>query len=133
MIDPTLELQGAIFARLIDDSGVRALVGMNVLDDVPQGVTLPYVTMGPTEGQSDDAECIPADDITFQIDCWSKAPGFVEVRRIAGAVRRALEAEISLEGNAMVNFQHRQTRVFRDPGGVLSHAAMTFQATIERA
>lgn len=133
MTSPRLELQGAIVGRLMSDGALSALVGKRVFDRVPADTKMPYVSMGPTEGLSDDADCISADNITFQIDCWSDEPGFVEVTKVAEAVEQALDTDLDLSVNAMALFQHRQTRVFRDRGGIISHAVVTFEAIIERA
>ena len=133
MIDPLLELQGAIVARLEADPVVAALVGDRVLDRVPAGTSYPYVSMGPSDALSDDVDCINGFDITFQVDAWSDAVGFPEVRRVADAVRRALLAtDLSLTENALVTFEHRQTRVMRDRDGLTSHAAITFTAFAEQ-
>lgn len=132
MTSPTLELQGAVVARLKADTATIAIVGSRVYDSVPGGVVFPYVSLGPSDELSDDADCITGLDITLQIDCWSRAPGFPEVRRLADAVRRVLHGyEFELPVNALVLFEHRQTRYFRDPDGLTSHAAMTFMAFIE--
>lgn len=133
MIDPLLELQGAIVARLEADPVVAALVGDRVFDRVPAGTSYPYVSMGPSDALSDDVDCINGFDITFQVDAWSDAVGFPEVRRVADAVRRALLAtDLSLTENALVTFEHRQTRVMRDRDGLTSHAAITFTAFAEQ-
>ncbi|MCW0235279.1 MAG: DUF3168 domain-containing protein [Ferrovibrio sp.] len=133
MTDTILEIQGAVTARLKNDGTVTGLVGARVYDNVPLGAPRPYISFGPSDAVSDDADCIDADEITLQIDCWSEESGFVEVRRIADAVRRALKDELAINSNALVLFEHRQTRVFRDSDATISHAAVTFTAVVERA
>lgn len=131
-MDPDLELQGAIVSRLKADAGVIALVGDRVFDTVPSGAPFPYVSYGPVDNLSDDADCITGFDITVQIDVWSRAVGFPEAKRISNAVRAALhDAPITLSVNALALIEHRQTRTIRDPDGLTSHAAMTFNALIE--
>ncbi|MCP8894297.1 DUF3168 domain-containing protein [Shinella daejeonensis] len=141
MTSPSHELQVAIVARLETDAGVSALVAGRVYDDVPPeneriedtGAAWPYVSMGPSDELSDDADCIDGFEISFQIDCWSRAVGFPEVRKVADAVRRALHDEdLPLAENAMVSFRHRITRVMRDPDGKTSHAALSFTAVVEQ-
>lgn len=132
MTSASLELQGAIVARLKSVSGVTALIGQRTYDAAPDPVTFPYVSLGPSDELSDNAECKQADEVTMQIDVWSRATGFPEVRRIAAAVRAALhEFEASLTDNAFVLIEHRQTRFLRDPDGLTSRAAMEFRAIIE--
>lgn len=140
MTSPTLELQAGIVQRLKADSAVAAIVGARVYDNVPTeakrtadtGAAWPYVAMGPSDETSDDADCITAFEISFQIDCFSRAVGFPQARSLADAVRAAIhDYDFALTTNALVYFQHRQTRFFRDPDGLTSHAAMTFTAFVE--
>jgi len=129
---PTLELQGAIVARLKDDGAVAALVAGRVYDSVPAGVLFPYISLGPSDEVSEEYDCIDGFNISLQIDCWSRKLGFPEVRAIGDAVRSALKTELFIEHNALAYFQHRTTRTFRDPDGLTSHAAITFEAFAEQ-
>lgn len=134
MTSPSLELQGVIVSRLKADSAVRALVADHVYDNVPKDAGYPRITLGATDETSDDADCIEGLAISFQVDCWSQAVGFPQVRQMSDAVRRSLhDVDLTLTDNALVSLTHRQTRVFRDPDGLTSHAAMTFDAFVEVA
>lgn len=131
-MSPTLELQGAVVVALKAHAALSALVGAKVYDPVPPAATAPYVSMGPADELQDDADCVPAADVTLQIDAWSIAPGFAEVNKIADAVRGALHrAELTLTTNALVEIAHRQTRRFLDADGKTAHAVIEFVATIE--
>ncbi len=82
MTSPALELQGAIVERLRELPALSDLVAGRVYDDVPSeemretdtGAAWPYVSMGPTDEVSDDAECITAFEISFQIERLGPAP-----------------------------------------------------------
>lgn len=129
-----LELQGAIVGRLRGDPGMTALVQGRVFDIVPLDAVFPYVSYGPSDTLSDDAECITGLDLSLQIDVWSREVGYPECKRIADAVRAALhgaETALALPTNALALIEHRQTRTFRDPDGLTSHAAVTFNAFVE--
>lgn len=138
MTSPSFELQSAVITRLRGDDGVISFVGQKVYDLAPAdpngvpSVETPYISMGPSDETSDDAECIDGFEITFQIDVWSRERGYHEARKIADAVRRALVIELSLSTNALVTMEHRTTRYLREPDGVTSHAAMTFTAIVEQ-
>lgn len=133
MTSPTLELQGAIVTRLKAYSSLTAHIGQRVYDSVPAQPAFPYVSIGPSDEVTDDAECIDGFEISMQIDVWSRAVGFPEARQIADAVRQALHGyEINLAGNALVYFHHRVTRMFRDPDGLTNHAALTFTGFAEQ-
>lgn len=133
MTSPTLEMQAAIVARLTNDSALTALINKRVFDRVPEDSAFPYVSLGPTQEIAEDAECIDADEVHVQIDAWSREVGYPEVRKIADAVRKALDDyAFTLTANALVAFEYRQTRTMRDPDGVTNHAVIEFTAIIER-
>ena len=129
MTSPVLELQGAIVVLL----KAAGIAGSRIYDRVPEAPTFPYVSFGPADELSDDADCITGFEVTMQLDCWSRAVGFREVQQLADAVRATLHGyDFSLTNNAAVLFEHRVTRIFRDPDGLTSHAALTFTAFVEQ-
>lgn len=133
MTSPLLELQGAVVARLKGYGGLVLLVADRVYDNVPATAAFPYVTWGPEQAIAEDADCITGFDITIQIDAWSKGVGLPEVKRIAEQVRLALtENELSIDDNALVFIEHRQTRLLPEPDGLTHHAAIEFAAFIEQ-
>lgn len=133
MTSPTYEFQGQIVTLLKASAELSALIGGRIYDRVPEGVQFPYVSFGPSDEVSDDAECIDGFAVTMQLDVWSRAVGFPECRRITDAVRKALSVEnIQLTDNALVTFNHVTTRIFRDPDGLTSHGAITFEAFVEQ-
>jgi hypothetical protein len=133
MTSPSLELQSAILARLKVVPAVTALIDGRVYDQVPASAAFPYVSFGPTDELTEDTNCRNGFDISLQIDCWSRAVGFPEVKRVSDAVRAALhDHDFTLTDNALVYFRHRQTRVFRDQDGLTSHAVLTFEAFVEQ-
>lgn len=134
-VAPDLELQGAVVAKLKTDAAVNELAVQRVYDQpppLPERI-FPYISIGSTDTLENDADCIAGSDIIMQIDVWSRAVGFPECRRLTNAVLNALhEAPIRLPVNALVVLQHQQTRTMRDPDGLTSHAAMSFEALVER-
>lgn len=133
MASPSLELQGAIVARLKAWAGLSAAVNGRVYDAVPSGAAFPYITVGAGDETSDDADCIDGFEISLDIDIWSRANGYPEAKRISDEVRKAIKsADLILPTNALVDFRHRQTRFLRDPDGLTSHAVMTFEGFAEQ-
>ena len=137
-MSPTLELQGGITVRLKASSAVIALVGTRVYDHVPRSpdgavtAQFPFVAHSASDELQNDADCIEAVDVAYEIEAWSDKPGYVEVLRIADAIKRSLHKyEMMLSTNALVELNHVQTRKFRDPDGVTSHVILEFAATIE--
>lgn len=133
MASPSLELQGAIVARLKSSAALGGLISARVYDAVPANAVFPYVTVGEGEETSDDVDCIDGFEISLDIDVWSRAVGFPEAKRISQEIRAALKSsDLALTDNALVFFRHRQTRFMRDPDGLTSHAVMTFEAFAEQ-
>ncbi len=136
-MDPTYELAAAAIARLKADVAVSGFVGARIYDRPPDGtITPPYISLGPSDATTDDAECIDGLEITMQIDCWSWGSGeafsSAEVRKIAGAVRASLhDAEFELAQNALVTIRHRITRYQRESDGVTNRAIITITAFVE--
>jgi hypothetical protein len=130
--DPDLELQGAIVQKLKADPGVAALVNGRIFDSIPAGAAFPYVSYGPSDLVTDDADCLTAFNGFHQLDAWSRSPGYPEVKRVANAVRVALhDASLALPTNALVFLEHRSTRYVRDPDGLTSHAIIQLETVIE--
>lgn len=133
MSSPSLELQGLIVARLKGDATVSALVGDRIYDSVPADADFPYVSMGPRDEISDDTDCRAGFELSLQIDVWSRQPGYPEAQRVSDTVRRCLVTyEFPAMENPLVYFKHQQTRIFRDPDGLTTHAALTFEAFAEQ-
>lgn len=137
-MDPVLELQGAIVARLKADPALTALVGAGVYDGPPaadNGIVpeakYPYVSIGAASVNADNADCIDSDDIVFQIDAWSVFPGRGQLGAVVNAIRQALRRwEPPLAQNALVTFDHWRTDYIRIPG--INHASIRYTALIER-
>jgi hypothetical protein len=128
----SLALQKAIVAALKADPAVVAVVGDRIYDNPPTNPPFPYITIGPDDTLPDRANCYFGDDVTLQIDAWSRSPGFQEVKRAADAVRDALEdAPLTLDGFRLVDITLDAVRTLRDPDGLTSHAAITFKALTE--
>lgn len=139
MVDPVLELQGVIIQRLRSFPEVTALIGQRSYDQPPVNdngevapATFPYTSMGPSNIFTDvDTDCVDGMECMVQIDAWSIAPGYPEVRRIADAVRRAFrDYEFGLTENALVSFDHDRTDITKD--GDIKHASIRFTALVEQ-
>ena len=129
-----LELQGLIVTTLKASDDVMALVD-GVYDRPPAspfGTKQAYISMGPSDLQPDDADCIDGETHTIQIDVWSRTPGQVACKRICGAVKAALhDQDLELTENALVQMTLTFQQVFGDPDGLTTHGAMQFTAMAE--
>lgn len=136
--DASLEVQDAIVRRLKADATVTALVGTRIYDRVPAGANgitaqFPYVSWGPEQEVPQDADCIDAAELFITLDVWSQQPGYVEVKRIASAIRASLnDASLTLTDNAFVYLAYDGRRLLRASDGLTSQAVLTFRAGVEQ-
>lgn len=130
MADPVYELQQQVLGRLRSASSVTALVSSRIQDiPDPKWGDLDYISIGTSNYQSDDADCVVGGEVMLQIDCWS-VRGLVPVRTLADAVRRALRGwEPSLTTNALVTFDHLRTDYIR--AAPINQASIRYTAIIE--
>ena len=91
MSDPSLELQSAIVTKLKADSGVMAIVGARVYDEVPAGATFPYISLGDSQVLPDKAECIDGTEVYFTVDGWTRDKTFPMVKQLSKAIVAALD------------------------------------------
>lgn len=125
------ELQRLLVSTLKADAGVSAIT-TRVYDNVPTSPTFPYISFGPQSSVDDSADCVSGQEITVQLDCWSRAVGFLECKNLVDAVRKALhEQEIVLTDNALAEMRVELTRVFRDPDGLTSHGVVQITAVVQ--
>lgn len=128
------ELQRRVFDTLTANTAIMALAN-GVYDRVPSdpfGAKTAYVSFGAEDAREDDAEGIAGLEVTLQIDVWSRAPGFVECKRLTDLVRKALHRKpLTLTDNALVDAWVTLSRVFRDPDGVTSHGVVQATFMIE--
>lgn len=103
-----LELQKAVRAALVADSGVTALVSTRIYDEPPHNVTFPYVRFGSIEPQTQDTDGSTGAEVSFDLMGFSRATGRVEATRIAEAIRAALhrqESSVTLSGYNLIELR----------------------------
>lgn len=137
MSDPGLAIQAALIGTLRATGAVTALVSTRVYD-IPPALqpgampTFPYVTIGEAQSITERADCLDGTEHFVDLHAWSRAPGFVEVKRIAGAMRAALhEAEIEVSGYRLIDLAMQDVRYLRDPDGLTSHAVLQFRVLVD--
>lgn len=134
MSDPSLELQAALVAALKVDGALPAVLDGRIYDAAPATAPYPYITLGECQVLPDKAECIDGVEVYPQIDVWSQAVGYPEVKMIAKAVLAALDdQDITVAGFNVVVFEVQSVNYLRDPDGLTSHAAITFHGILTPA
>jgi Protein of unknown function (DUF3168) len=136
-LDPSNALQAASVTWLKADPTVAALVADRVWDKVPderpEGVEqdwpFPYVTVGEAHVIGEHGHGYEGADTMLTVHCWSRAPGFPEVKQIGGAVAASLHrADLDLDGFRLVDLEYQTTHYFRDKDGLTSHGVVVFKA-----
>jgi len=127
-------LQDAVVAALLADADVAAFVGDRVYDNVPTGATYPYVSLGPSQAVSDDAECITGEENFLQLDIWTQEGGSKRgAKVICVAVKKALHnASLALAVPvALVLVEVEDMRVIGDPDEKVAHGIVSLKAITE--
>lgn len=129
------ELWGAVRSALIADTDVMAdLNGIydKSLPADPWGTKQSYMTRGPLVGSQEDADCIIGQEVTLQLDIWSRDPNRWSTDDIISAVRKRLHnQEVALTENALVSLEVTLWRVLDDPDGKTIHGVVQLTARVE--
>lgn len=130
MSDPALAIQAALVAQL---KTIATEAGARVYDTVPATYQLPYITLGPADTAPTDEDCFDATESFVQVDVWSDAVGFPQVKRIAGILRAALhDRPLAITGHVCDRCQVR-TIVFSRDDGTISRARIELQIDTQPA
>lgn len=126
MKDPQLPLQAAILTTAKATGAVTAILGSGTAcrfyDRSPASPTYPMATFGPMQTVPDYDGCGNLAEVFAQIDCWSMAVGYPEVKALSDALTRALDAGLTVTGWTIVLFEVRSLRTVREADGLTSHA-----------
>lgn len=128
-------LQTAIYARLTTYAPLVALVGARVYDAPPKGAAYPYVSFGPMDALTEDADDVDGADVSLQIDVWSSAQdGQRETKAICDEVHAALHRwEANLSTGALAMIEVTRLRTIPDPQESLTHGVVTVDCAVEVA
>lgn len=135
MSDPSLAIQVALVARIAE---LSAELNGRVYDDVPPldervtntGEGFPYVSLGDGQLVPIDEECFDRTTNFFNVNVWSRAVGFPEAKRIAGAIRDGLhEKDMAIPGHVLDSLRVESINYLRDPDGLTRRARL--ELTVE--
>ncbi len=118
-------------------SAIKALstaAGTNVFDRVPDSSPFPRVTIGPWQSIPDDADCYEGTESFVQVDVWSRAVGFPEVKGIADDIRDALhDGDLSVTGHTVEMMTVESIDYSRDPDGLTNRARISLRILSQTA
>ena len=130
-----LAVQGALRARLVTSPAVAALVPPGaILDAHKRPAPRPGIVLGETQALRYESLSRRLETITHTIHIWTEEPSTEANKRIAFAVRGAIEsARLDLAPNFhCADWDVVSTRHLRDPDGVTAHGVLTVQVLVER-
>ena len=133
--DPSFAIQAAVYSALTGSADLTALIAGRVYDSVPINAagqvtaTFPYVTIGDDQIVGDQDGVHDTSDAHIQVEAWSRAGGYPEVKKIAGAIRAALSQPLDLTGNGhrVVTGTFLSTMLRREPDGLTRRAIVMFR------
>jgi hypothetical protein len=132
MTHPSLALQKAVFAALVADAGVGALVGDRIYDAPPREPVFPYVTIGDTRVSDWSTGTETGAEHRVALVAWSRERGKRECYTVIEAIEAALhDAALTLEDHALVNLRFEFADVVRERDGITWRATMRFRAVTE--
>lgn len=133
MIEPTLALQTAIRARLLDTPAVLALVPA---DNIRAGSTRPdktpaiIMSNGNTTLHGHDYTSQRAAWVYLDLHIWTLNEGEQRAKEIAFAVTQALDIALAVEGGYCDEFKVTGAVFPRDPTPGYGHGVLSVEALI---
>lgn len=125
------QLQSTIYTTLNNDSNLTNTLGASIFDEVPEGSSTPYVTIGEDTAVDYSTDTADGADITVNIDVWSEYKGSKECKQIMDRIHDLLhDSSLSITGFNLVNLRFEFSDILRDPDGVTRHGVMRFRAII---
>ena len=120
-------VQKAIWARLDNQ------LAYGVYDDVPQGTTMPYVTLGNKTETDDLIFGAAGDEAFFDVHVWSDALGDLEALTIANLVRGALDGHtLTLAAGTQRLLKHDWTNTVRATTGTERQVVLRYKCQVDR-
>ena len=135
-MSPGQALWRAIFSALKANTTLGGLVDgiHDKVPDNPWGAKKAYISRGPFYGAPEDAECIAGQEITAQIDIWSRKSSRWEMDDLIAQVRRSLHRkELPLSEHALATIEVRLWRNTDDPDPTQQHGVVQVVAVVEEA
>ena len=124
-------LQSAIYTALNNDSTLTTTYGAGVYDDVPEGSSFPYVTMGEDASNDYGTKDLDGSTVSLNIHVWSQYRGSKEVKTIMDRIHTLLhDSSLSVSGFNLVNTRFEFMDILRDPDGITRHGVMRFRAVM---
>lgn len=124
-------LQQAIYSKLNGDSNLTSTLGCSVFDDVPQGSSFPYITLGEETVTDYSTATDTGGENMVNIHVWSRDHGSKQTKEIMDRVHTLLhDSSLTVTGFNSINNRFEFSDVMRDPDGITRHGIMRFRSVI---
>ena len=124
-------LQEAIYTRLSNDSTLTDTNGASVYDEVPEGSSYPYVTIGETTALDYSTKDVNGSEQTLTLHVWSQYRGAKESKNIMDRLHDLLHNySLSVTGANLINLRLEFSDLLRDPDGITRHGVVRFRAVL---
>ena len=131
MIDAQLPLQAAAVAALKTAPDVTAIIAGRVYDRAPASPGASYITLGSSQSVDDSDGCHSLVTCYLDIDCWSQAVGYPEVKRLGAAAAKALNADLVVEGFRVTIRRVERIIYQREDDGLTSRAILRLRYDLQ--
>ncbi|ALJ08234.1 DUF3168 domain-containing protein [Brevundimonas sp. DS20] len=139
MIDPQLPLQAAIVAAVKADTELNTLIAGRIFDRVPvnqdgspQG-PFPYLSFGAADTTDEGASCVGPSDCYIDLNGWSRAVGYPEVKRIGARAAFVLNTRLTVAGFEVVTHRVDRLSYQREQDGLTSRAILRLRYGLRKA
>jgi hypothetical protein len=131
-LEPSLDLQKAIRARLVAASAVTAIIPASAIVDRNATPALDNsIVIGEGYSTPDDGLARARHHAIADLHIWRKEPGLVGAKQVIGAIRDALnDGPLTLDNFHVADLRIASSRFLRDPGGLHSHAVLSLEARL---
>lgn len=124
-------LQEAIYSRLSNDSTLTDTNGASVYDEVPEGSSYPYVTIGESTALDYSTKDVSGSEQTLTLHVWSQYRGSKETKNIMDRLHDLLHNySLSVTGANLINLRLEFSDLLRDPDGITRHGVVRFRAVL---
>tara|TARA_R110001592_G_scaffold153992_1_gene382849 strand:- start:3286 stop:3693 length:408 start_codon:yes stop_codon:yes gene_type:complete len=124
-------LQSAIYSTLSNDNNLTQVLGAGVYDEVTEGATYPFVSLGEETAVDYSTKDLVGGETTVNIHIWSQYKGSKETKNIMDKIHDLLhDSNLTVSGFNLINLRFEYSDIMRDPDGVTRHGVMRFRAII---
>lgn len=124
-------LQTTIYSTLANDNTLTSTLGAGVFDEVLEGASYPFVSLGEETAVDYSTKDIDGGETTINIHIWSQYKGAKETKQIMDRIHDLLhDSNLSVTGFNLINLRYEFSDIMRDPDGVTRHGVMRFRAII---